>query len=69
MNEGITVKYGLSQINTSHISTIDEVRNLASVMGFDSNVEFSVNGVVQSSGVLEDGDIVVVQNKRHTKAS
>ena len=69
MNEGITVKYGLSQINTSNISTIDEVRNLASVMGFDSNVEFSVNGVVQSSGVLEDGDIVVVQNKRHTKAS
>ena len=65
----VEIKFGLSTIKSDTVDTIDKVLSLGPSMEFDpDNVEVSVNGTVRSSGRIEDGDTVVVQNRRHTKA-
>lgn len=65
----VTVKFGMDSVS-KHYNNTSEIlsdNGLASFLGFDSSrVETYVNGS-QYNGVLDDGDVVVLNTKANTK--
>ena len=65
----VTIKFGVDSVTKNYSSTQDILSDsgLASFLGFDSSrVDTYVNGS-SYNGVLDDGDVVVLNTKANTK--
>jgi len=73
-NMNITIKFSGNSINVPFTGTVGELlrnENFAAVLGFDAaNAEGYLDGVaLPTTNTLHDGDVIVVQQKAHGKAS
>lgn len=71
----VTIRFGLANELTkdvpegTSVGTLIHDRSIASALGYGSNVQAVVDGVVQSdNSPLSDGDVVTIETKANSKA-